>query len=79
MEDETRQPRLPEDYMAIIVASLGVNTPHDAWQWVEDRKSITPLVFTDGEGKLGYVRGVKVGAWLMIAQAISKMAEDTTI
>ena len=79
MNEETRQPRSTEDYMTMIMQSLGVNTPMDAWQWVEDRKAITSLVFVDGENRLGYARGVKVGAWLSIAQAISKMVEDTTV
>lgn len=79
-DEETRQPRLPEDYMAMIVASLGVNTPQDAWQWVEDRKHIaTPIVFIGKDGRIGYARGVKVGLWLAITQAISSMVEDTTV
>lgn len=79
-DDETRQPRMPEDYMTMIVAALGVNTPQDALQWVEDRKQAwTPLVFANKEGQIGYARGIRVGAWLSITQAINKMIEDTAV
>lgn len=79
-DDETRQPRMPEDYMNMIVATLGVNTPQDAWQWVEDRKQAwTSLVFANKEGQIGYARGIRVGAWLSIMQAINKMIEDTAV
>lgn len=77
---ETRQPRDAEDYMNMIMQSVGANTPMDAWQWVEDRKHVAvPIVFTDKEGRIGYARGIKAGSWLTIAQAINKMVEDTTI
>lgn len=80
MEDETRQPREPEDYMSMIVAALGVNTPHDAWQWVEDRKHVSvALVFADKEGRAGFARGIKVGTWLAISQSIGKMVEEATV
>lgn len=79
MEEETRQPRSSEDYMAMIVSSLGVNTPMDAWQWVEDRKAIKPVVSVDSEGNLRYARGIKIKDWLVITQAITKMVEEATI
>lgn len=80
MEEETRQPRLPEDYMAMIVTALGVNTPHDAWQWVEDHKHVNiPIVFSDKEGRVMYASGLKVGTWVKISQKIGGMIEEATV
>jgi len=80
MDDETRQPRSEDDYMQMAMSAIGANTPHDLWQWVEDRKTVAvPLVFATKEGQVNYARGVKVGAWLAITQTINKMIEEATV
>jgi len=67
------------DYIQMAMSAANVNTPHDLWRWVEDRKTVAvPLVFVTKEGQVNYARGVKVGAWLAITQTINKMVEEAT-
>jgi len=44
MDEETRQPRGPEDYMAQIVAQLGANSAGDAWLMINKMASRSVLV-----------------------------------
>lgn len=51
-DDETRQPRSPEDYATMIMQQLGANTMADAWSKVATLTTRKPLVAVDGDGKL---------------------------
>ena len=51
-DDETRQPRSPEDYATMIMQQLGANTMADAWSKVATLTAHKPLVAVDAEGKL---------------------------
>jgi len=78
MDEETRQPRSPEDYMQMIVTALGVNTPHDAWLAVEQLKQ-PRLVWVAEDDKLAFASGIRVRAWQEIANMILKMVDETVI
>ena len=51
-DDETRQPRSPEDYATMIMQQLGATTMADAWSKVATLTTHKPLVAVDAEGKL---------------------------
>ena len=51
-DDETRQPRSPEDYATMIMQQLGANTMADAWSKVATLTTRKTLVAVDGDGKL---------------------------
>ena len=51
--DETRAPRTPDDYMAMIQAELGVTSSVDAFNAVKDLVQRQALVWHDGKGGLG--------------------------
>lgn len=78
MDDETRQPRLPEDYMNMIMATLKVNTPHDAWQKVEELTAQTNLVLVK-DGQFALAGGVKVSVWRRVADVILAMVDEAVI
>ena len=78
MDEETRQPRLPEDYMQMIVTALGVNTPHDAWLAVEQLRRPRLVWVAEGD-KLAFAAGIKVRAWQEIANTILGMVDETVI
>ena len=77
MDEETRQPRTEEDYMAMIVATLKVNTPQDAWQKVQELNK-PRLVWLEGD-KLAFASGIKIRAWQEIVQHIATMIDETVI
>ena len=52
MSDETRAPRAPDDYMAMIQAELGVTSSVDAYNRVKELASLRPVVWHDGKGGL---------------------------
>ena len=79
MDDETKQPSQPEDYMNMIVADLGVNTPHDAWLAVERLAKQPRLVWVAEGEKLAFASGIRVRAWQEIANMILKMVDETVI
>jgi hypothetical protein len=51
-DDETRQPRSPEDYATMIMQQLGASTMADAWSKVATLTAHKTLVAVDGDGKL---------------------------
>jgi len=44
-DDETRQPRSPEDYATMIMQQLGANTMADAYSKVSALMTIRPVVW----------------------------------
>ena len=51
-DDETRQPRSPEDYATMIMQQLGATTMADAHSKVAMLVTRKTLVAVDGDGKL---------------------------
>jgi len=66
-DDETRQPRSPEDYATMIMQQLGANTMADAWSKVATLTTRKTLVAVDGDGKLYF-------APLTVRQIVQLMA-----
>jgi hypothetical protein len=78
MDDQTRQPRSSEDYMAQIIARLNANSASDAWLMVDKMASKTVLVSVE-DGKLGFASGIKIAVWRQIANDIIAMIDNTVM
>lgn len=70
MSDETRAPRAPDDYLQQIMAELGVTSSVDAYNAVKDLVQRQPLVWHDGNGRLGVAAGLTVR---QVAQVIGAL------
>ena len=66
-DDETRQPRSPEDYATMMMQQLGAKTMADAWSKVATLTTRKTLVAVDGDGKLYF-------APLTVRQIVQLMA-----
>lgn len=78
MDNETRSPKTPEDYMAQIVARLEANSASDAWLTIDRMMSQTNLVWFK-DNKFGFQAGVRVGAWKQVVGIIQDMIDNTVI
>ena len=73
MDDETRQPRSPDDYMAQIIALLGVNTSADAFQRVKDMRDAKAIVTVDPDGRIAIAAGLTVRQVYQVISALESV------
>lgn len=78
MDEETRSPKTPEDYMAQIIARLNANSASDAWLMVDKMADRTVLVSVK-DGKLGFASGIKVAVWRQLVNDIIAMIDNTVM
>jgi len=71
-DDETRQPRSPEDYATMIMQLLGSETMADAYSKVSALVAKTPIVATDPEGRL-FFAPMKVRDVSLLIAALENM------